>query len=61
VGFPSSADDIPFPEAIESGDLDGDDAEDLVVVDNTYGNLSVFFNETDPPPEPVVVEDWDRY
>ena len=68
VGLPSSADLILFPEAIESGDLDGDGADDLVVADSMNGNLVVFFNETETPPpaptptpDPLAVPEWGRY
>jgi hypothetical protein len=68
VGLPSFADRILFPEAIESGDLDGDGTTDLVVADGMNGDLVVFFNETETPPpaptptpDPLAVPEWGRY
>ena len=68
VGFPQSADNIIFPDAIRSGDFDGDGAMDVVVADGVAGDLVVFYNETEAPPpaptptpDPASVPDWNQY
>jgi CotH protein/lamin tail-like protein/VCBS repeat protein len=45
VELPPSADNIAYPEAIVSGDLDSSGTPDLVVADGISGNLVVFFNQ----------------
>jgi len=68
IGFPASADDIAWSEAIQDADFDDDGAPDIAVADSTTGDVVVFFNETEEPPPaptptpgPVPVLDWERY
>jgi len=56
---PDSSNILTVPEAIESADLDGDGAPDLVVVDNTLGSLVVFYNQVQRPRSGVKA--WGRY